>query len=46
MKTSHMIFLGVIVIIAYNLFLIQRDEKMFDGYDYQHQHCGQLCKVQ
>lgn len=38
MKTSY-IFLGVIGILMYNMFLIQRDQKMFDAYD---RACAQL----
>ena len=32
MKTTY-IFLGVIAVLLYNVFLIQRDQKMFDAYD-------------
>lgn len=32
MKTTY-IFLGVIAILMWNVFLIQRDKKMFDAYD-------------
>jgi len=34
MKTTH-IFLAVIGILMYNMFLIQRDEKMFKSYYHQ-----------
>ena len=32
MKTTY-IFLAFIGLLIYNVFLIQRDQKMFDGYD-------------
>lgn len=34
MKTTY-IFLGVIAVLLYNVFLIQRDQKMFEVYDHQ-----------
>ena len=53
MKTTYIV-LGVIGILMYNIFLIQRDQKMFDGYDNMNakeHYCSQLkvwhpdCKV-
>ena len=44
MKTSY-IFFAVIGILMYNVFLIQRDQKMFDGYDKMNakeHYCSQL----
>jgi hypothetical protein len=40
MKTSY-IFLAVIGILMYNVFLIQRDQKMFNAYD---KACAELPK--
>jgi hypothetical protein len=40
MKTSY-IFLAVIGILMYNVFLIQRDQKLFEAYD---QACATLPK--
>jgi hypothetical protein len=40
MKTSY-IFLAFIGILMYNVFLAQRDQKMFDAYD---QACAELSK--
>ena len=54
MKTSY-IFLAFIGILMYNVFLIQRDQKMFEGYDNMNakeHYCSQLkvwhpdCKVE
>lgn len=52
MKTSY-IFLAFIAILMYNAFLINRDQKMFEGYDNAKEHyCAQLntwhpdCKVE
>lgn len=46
MKTTY-IFLGVIAILMWNVFLIQRDKKMFDALDGKiqtkhQQYCEQL----
>ena len=32
-KTIAYIFLGVVAIVSWNVFLIQRDNKMFDRYE-------------
>jgi hypothetical protein len=40
MKTSY-IFLGVVGILMYNVFLIQRDQKLFNAYD---KACAELPK--
>jgi hypothetical protein len=54
MKTTY-IFLGIIGILMYNMFLIQRDQKMFEGYNKMNakeHHCSELkvwhpdCKVE
>jgi len=54
MKTSY-IFLAVIGILMYNVVLIKRDQKMFDGYDKmtaKEHYCSQIktwshdCKVE
>jgi len=42
MKTTY-IFLGIIGILIYNMFLIQRDEKLFKAY-YQETAKQEYCK--
>ena len=43
MKLYFYVILGVGVIFGWNLFLIQRDNKMFDGYkNRQQQICEQI----
>ncbi|UNH61139.1 hypothetical protein SSZBM1_22 [Synechococcus phage S-SZBM1] len=54
MKTSY-ILLAILAMVGYNVFLIQRDQKMFDGYDKMSAHekyCHELkvwhpdCKIE
>lgn len=38
LKTSHLIIVGVGFIIGWNIFLIERDQKMFKAYDKSTSH--------
>jgi len=55
MKMRYLIIGGIGFIVGWNIFLIQRDQKMFDGYDQMNakeHYCSQLkvwhpdCKVE